>query len=428
VKRTALATVLITVAATAVAPPASASKCKPSQQCTLYTMESWRLGQYDEPAGTSTNHVSLVDVDRDRDLDLFLAQGTGSFAGRQSLLLINNGRGKFEDKTAERLPAFSANNGKPAWGDLNGDGYVDALVPAAGSRGQLLLGDGRGHFRDEGAGLPVKPQTVTAAVTLVDVDGDRDLDAVFANENPFDPDNDHGAQNWLWINDGRAHFTDQTATRMPARTDQTVAIRAGDIDRDGDSDLIIVNRGQKRVLINNGAGRFSDQTATRFPVTTDPSRDAGLLDIDGDGDLDLVISNSSHSPTTEYHNDGTGRFSEFPLGIPQITDELDSDIGFADLNGDGKTDAYLANAGPQDDTGAHGFTGGPDRFFVGDGHGRFMDRTSVYFPPMPSDPTISVAIGDIDGDGDLDIVAGNGSDKDSAVGHDENLYISHLRD
>ncbi|WP_165978072.1 FG-GAP repeat domain-containing protein [Actinomadura darangshiensis] len=418
--RAVLSVVSLVLAGVSVAYPASAASCR-----ITFRDESWRFGAFTKPDGTSTNDVSLVDVDGDGHLDVFVSEGTATFEGRQSHLLMNDGHGRFRDETTRRLPAISINSGKVAWGDIDGTGRLSALVSGSGDRpGQLLLNDGHGYFRDATDRLPAEPQTVSANVTLVDIDGNRTLDALVSNENPFDPSDDHGAQNWLWINDGHGRFTDETATRLPQRLDQTTAVRAGRFTGHRLPDLVVINRGQKRVLVNDGHGRFTDETAERFPVTTDPSRDGALHDFRGAGVLDLLVSNSQNAPMTYYRNDGRGHFTAVPVGIPQLKDEVDSAIALGDLNRDGHIDVFQTNAGPRSN-GSHTFQGGPSRFFAGDGHGHFADRTADHFPPMPDDPSISVALGDINGDGVQDVLLGNGSD-DTITGEVPlRLYMSH---
>ncbi|MCA8965690.1 MAG: VCBS repeat-containing protein, partial [Planctomycetes bacterium] len=102
--------------------------------------------------------------------------------------------------------------------------------------------------------------------------------------------------------------------------DYTHALALGDVDGDGDLDLVVGNSGflgggQTRLYFNDGAGRFSDETATRLPVDHQITRAVALGDVDGDGDLDLVIGNSPIYGTVTgqnrpYLNDGTGTFSD----------------------------------------------------------------------------------------------------------------------
>ena len=390
-----------------------------------FVEESSRLGPDPSLPGTSSTDVNLVDVDGDGDLDLYLAEGTDSLAGRPDRLLINDGNAQFTDESATRLPAPNTQNSTIAdFGDVDGDGDLDALV--AGVLGEdLLINNGAGVFSLANGQLPppiiVPPQgkfDISAAVKLADVDGDGDLDALIANENPFNPSPTGGDQNRLWINDGAGTFTDETAARLPAHADQTGAIVTGDIDGDGDLDIVVLNRGQDFVLINrDGLGHFVDETAARFPVTADTSRGGGLSDLDGDGDLDLLVGNSRGEPVAYYRNSGSGVFTPAAFGHVPGTNETIAGLVLVDLDGDGDDDVYLANAGAFQ-TG-HGFVGGPDRYYRNNGQGQFQERTSKHFGTPPSDPTTAAGFGDLDGDGDLDLVTAA-----SGVGGEERLFMN----
>lgn len=394
-----------------------------------FTEDSAQLGPDTSQAGTSTTDVNLVDVDDDGDLDVYLAEGTDSIAGRPDRLLINDGSGTFADQSATRLPAPNTQNSTVAdFGDVDGDGDLDAIV--AGVLGEdLLLNDGAGGFTRANGQIPppivIPPLNkfdISADARFADVDGDDDLDILLANENPFNPSTTGGDQNRLWVNDGTGRFTDDTAARLPARADQTGAIVAGDLDDDGDLDLVVLNRGQDFVLINaDGLGHFVDQTATRLPVTTDTSRGGHLADVDDDGDLDLLVGNSRNEPAAYYANDGLGRFSVRDLGHVPGTGETIAGLVVVDLDDDGDLDVYLPNAGAF--LAGHGFLGGPDRYFRNNGRGKFKERTDKHFGTPPSDPTTAAAFGDVDDDGDLDLVTGG-----SGPGGDERLFVNDAHD
>ena len=103
----------------------------------------------------------------------------------------------------------------------------------------------------------------TSAVALGDVDADGDADLVFGN---------WGRQNRLYLNDGQGHFSDVTAARMPTDLHYTLAVAVGDVDSDGDSDLVFGDAGQNRLYINDGTATFTDATAARFPTDSDWTR------------------------------------------------------------------------------------------------------------------------------------------------------------
>jgi hypothetical protein len=382
----------------------------------FFFVEASRLPPDTSLPGTSTTDVDLVVVDGDGDLDLFVAEGTDSLAGRPNRLLINDGTGHFSDESGTRLPAAVANSTKADFGDVDGDGDLDAVVANVG-REQLLLNDGGGVFADGSALLPPPVsifQDISADARFADVDADGDLDILVSNENPFP--GGVGAQNRLWIQTGAGTFLDQTATRLPVAVDQTAAMLPGDIDEDGDLDIVVLNRGQENVLVNDGTGVFTDETAGRFPATSDTTRGGALADLDGDGDLDVVTANSRGEAAAIFVNDA-GVFTAGTFGMTPLPNETISGIDVADVDGDGDLDVYLANAG-QFQAG-HGFLGGPDRYFRNNGRGAFVERTAIHFAP-PADPTNDATFGDIDGDGDLDLVVGN-----TGVNGEERVFV-HL--
>jgi hypothetical protein len=408
-------------------------------QSFVFVEETERLPADVSPEGTSTTDVDLVDVDNDGDLDIYLSHGTAGQQGRPDQLYINDGCGVFTDETSTRLAAVNntTNTAGAAFGDIDRDGDADALLANLGQE-QLLINDGQGTFREAPPGqiplAPFDPRAgvfdVTAGVSLVDVNGDGALDALVANENPFLPGPLQGAQNRLYLNDGSGSFSEAP---LPPLLDQSVAHVTGDIDADCDLDIVVLNRGQERILIGDGAGHFTEETAARIPLVdltvpnVSSTRGGGLADLDGDDDLDLIVANSRGQGVEYYENDGSGVFTPTAFAYTPGANDTVTGLLLVDLDNDGDLDVYLPDAG-QFDAGpaGHGFFGAPDHYFRNQGRGRFQDRTAHHFD-LPADPSTAAAFGDVDGDGDLDLVVGNTDDNVPGDTGGERLFVQQRR-
>ncbi|MCI0589954.1 MAG: VCBS repeat-containing protein [Planctomycetes bacterium] len=388
------------------------------------------------PSGDPTKALALGDADGDGDVDALLANGLayGNPSARQDRLYLNDGSGAFTDVTAPQSGLVDA-TWAVALGDLDGDGDLDALAgnsgqnrffvndgggsfavaanppPAIGNgtRG-ISLGDADGDgdldalvgttgasrlFRNLGTGtfLPqIFPGGACDAVALADVDGDGDLDALLGRY----------GQDSLFLNDGSALLTDATG-QLPAILDDTNALALGDLDGDGDLDVLVGNGGQDRVFVNNGAGTFTDATSL-VPADDDGTAALALGDVDGDGDLDAMLGNAFSSSTSGAQNrllvnDGSGSFSDATNQLPAILGATHA-LALGDIDGDGDLDALVGN-------GAFGYysTGDLNQVYLNNGSGTFVLATAAL--PLIVDDTRAVALGDLDGDGDLDAFVGN---------------------
>jgi hypothetical protein len=299
------------------------------------------------------------DVDGDGDVDLVLGGSASCIPcpGAQTLLYLNDGSGRFTDATATRMPVTTAVSPALALGDVDRDLDLDLVLGNTRSQwngsayvaGQdfLYLNDGSGRFRDATATHLPFDNNDTAAVALADVDGDRDLDLVVgigAHASSTPP-----PRNALCRNDGTGRFADVSATHLPARAVATRAIAVRDLDRDGDVDLIVgtANLGGAnewpRVYVNDGTGRFCDAPAGQTPLGADCTLVASALaceDFDRDTDLDVLIG-SFDQRSRLLNNDGSGRLTDNDMPrMPNLAcgNGVSSSLALGDLDRDGDVD------------------------------------------------------------------------------------------
>jgi len=206
----------------------------------------------------------------------------------QDRLLLNGGAGVFALAPPGTLPADSDPTHAVAFGDLDGDGDLDMYLGNAGtpSAGQdRVYRQGVGGFTDVTASSLPPLLDETYAVALGDVDGDGDLDVLVGNT--AGAGNPAGGQDRLLRNGGTGAFTDATAGNVPSLIGNTFAVSLGDVDEDGDLDAFVANYWQQsRLYVNDGTGSFSDATTSALPSLVDFDRAVALADLDGDGDLD----------------------------------------------------------------------------------------------------------------------------------------------
>jgi hypothetical protein len=264
------------------------------------------------------------------------------------------------------------------------------------------------------------------SVMLGDLDGDGDLDAVVANR----PGNiDYvGEPNSIWLNDGRGRFTEARQRLIGGEErgwDVTHAVALGDLDGDGDTDLVFGNAIQApdTVWLNDGAGWFTLGGNYRFNPENEfgysMSESVALGDLDGDGDLDAFIGNCcrnkwgvsdpdgsgstvmegySDTQNMVWLNDGAGGFGD---SGQLLGNAATGAVALGDLDGDGDLDAFEVNQGGRPEA----MDSLPeDLVWLNDGTGRFQDSGQR----LGESDGYAVALGDVDGDGDLDAFVGNG--------------------
>ncbi|MCP4963860.1 MAG: hypothetical protein GY926_01350, partial [bacterium] len=325
----------------------------------------------------NSRSVVLGDVDGDGDLDI--AVGNDGSANR---IYLNAGAGTFTD-SGQALG--SGNSRSLALGDVDGDGDLDLAVGNYSNQAnRIYLNDGAGTFTDSGQALGSSNSYSTA---LGDVDGDGDLDLAVGN---------YSQANRIYLNDGAGAFTD-SGLSLGSYNSRSVAL--GDVDGDGDLDFAVANNSNaNRIYLNDGAGAFTDSGQA---LGSAGSRSIALGDVDGDGDLDLAVGNGSGQGNRIYLNDGAGAFTDSGQAIGSGDSHS---VALGDVDGDGDLDLAVVN-----------YSGEANRIYLNDGAGAFTDSGQA----LGSGNSWSVALGDVDGDGDLDFAVAN-------YGQANHVYLNSL--
>ncbi len=348
-----------------------------------------------------TNQIGVADIDGDGDLDMCFANGQG-YSSLGALLkpriYINNGAGVFSDQTDARVAGITGCFRSAEFGDVDGDSDLDLLLGQDFNRQTLLLiNNGSGTFANETVSRLPALTSSTARATFGDVEGDGDLDIALCNSGTASRFG--SGQPRLFINDGTGRFTDSTATRLPVGniSEQMDALFL-DADGDFDLDLFIGTRAttpnMSRLWRNNGLGVFAG--GGNFPNdTTAYAYDAG--DIDNDGDLDLIGTNAgtSNQELLARNANGLGTsWTNISSSISPNPSSDDNDSKFFDMDNDGDFDLVIA------------VLGGTKRIYRNGGTGAFTQVTNII--TASSDSSLDVKVADFDGDGRYDIVTGQG--------------------
>ena len=349
--------------------------------------------QPDSPLALTFNgSFDFSDVDGDGDQDIFLT-GYDKFQEPVAKLYLNDGLANFTE--IDNNPFLGVHFSSTAFGDIDGDDDPDLLITGAnetsGPISVFYINDGLGNFTK--MGNPFEG-VFKSAIAFADIDGDNDQDILITGEN-----GNFRATSKIYINKGQGRYAEKMGTSMPGVKDGAVAF--ADVDKDGDEDLLITGSRRvnnlpvatTRMYLNDGLGNFTEMTGTLFRNVSNSS--IAFADIDGDDDEDVLITGSSGNRGSSrlYVNDGAGNFTEVE-NTPFVGVQSGTTL-FADVDGDNDQDLIING------TEEYGHNDLFTVLYRNDGLGNFTEDTAESF----SDVYLSsLAFADMDGDQDLDLL------------------------
>ena len=400
--------------------------------------------------------VALFDYDTDGDLDVYLLQGTmlgppavnaetalrepGDEPGHRLFRneLSESGRLGFVDVTDQAGVGLREYGMGVAVGDIDNDGHPDLYVTAFG-RNVLYRNNGDGSFADITDEAEVDDGRWSASASFLDYDRDGDLDLFVTNYVDFTVRNHsacygvEGMRDYcnptvyrpvpdrLFRNRGDGTFEDVSASAgINTAFGSGLGVIAADFNADSWPDFYIANDGNANQLWqNNRDGTFSNVAllaGTAYNANGEAEGGMGVAagDADGDGDEDLFVSHLAEETNTLYVNGRAGAFRDGTLASGLAATSVGY-TGFGcqwfDYDHDGWPDLFVANGAVSN---IESLRDAPypfsqrNQLFRGLGDGRFAEMRD---PAGSALELVEVsrgsAFGDIDNDGDIDVVVSN---------------------
>ncbi len=374
-------------------------------QATGGTVNSYQWHFADQPATGATNRALIITnaaPSHAGDYFVVASNADGSIPSRRVKVEVDL---TFTKIMSGPVVTDRDNFWNGAWGDYDGDGFIDLFVGGAGGGRDhnLYRNNGDATFTRITTGPVVtdgRSSHHSHGASWADYDNDGRLDLFVTGGNPFVG---HSDRNKLYRNLGGGNFERITTGLIATESGLSHGCSWADYDGDGFLDLFVVRHVGKNLLFRNqGDGAFAKLTTG--PLVTDRelfSESCAWADYDNDGDPDLFVTNTQ-GPGFLYRNDGGGKFTKTTAG-PVVT-EHNYSLGCAwgDYDNDGDLDLFVCN-GYADPGMNHAR---PNSLFENRGDGTFTKLTSgviaTDFFPMGFAGSCSWL--DYDNDGFLDLL------------------------
>ena len=362
---------------------------------------------FTEGPTTNSNDAAFVDYDGDGDLDLFVANGQIGTSTKVPNFLYQNVNGVFKKVTGVPVTSRSELTLAAAFGDFDNDGDLDLVTVDYLAEHGVFENAVDGEWHLASTGTLVEGAKSSRGGAWADVDGDGDLDLVVVND---------GVANELFLNVAGEHKGSEFVLEAASAVSTDVDVTAGrgaafaDYSGDGKPDLVVVNGGANVanfLYLNDGTGGLTRVTDAANPVTTDlaDSRAACWGDVDKDGQADLLIANAGGDNALYTRAAGGGfQRASTPGELPSNTDDTVA-CAFGDLNGDGWLDLVVVSSDPAQNNG----------YYLNDGTAKGSGTRfgAMQILALPTDAvrgsSQAVALGNLGGPSqtDLDIIIVN---------------------
>jgi hypothetical protein len=393
--------------------------------------------------------VGVFDYDNDGWLDILFVQGSTlerHLAGDDPhcALYHNNRDGTFSDVTEKAGLTRRAWGMGVTFGDYDNDGFADVLLTALD--GTILYhNNGNGTFTDvtEKAGLADSRWSSSAAFGDYDRDGNLDLyvckyikldlknlpkpgsgiNCTYLGKPVMcGPRGLQGEADVLYHNSGDGTFTDVSLRSGAYDRDRLFGLGVvwADFNDDGNPDIYVANDdGPNLFFVNQGDGTFKEMGLVSGLAVSGDGQVQGSMgidaaDYDNDGQLDAMVTNFSNDYSTLYHNEGHLLFTDVTASADLIAPSMQLvkwGLIFADFDNDGWKDIFHVNGHVTPFLMQGGYAEQyfePPSFFLNLHNGKFRDVRKLAGPDMQI-PMCSrgAAFGDLDNDGDMDVVVAN---------------------